>query len=76
MGKSFTDESLARQVEELASAIHNLGDDLTLRQYDGSRCNCNAWGKPGMCGHHSYAYNQMREAALKLGAVVDYLRKK
>lgn len=70
---TLTDEEMARGIDTLARAVLMAAENLDARQPNASRCNCNAWGKPGLCAHHSYAFANLREAAMKLQHVRDYL---
>lgn len=74
MANNFTDERIAEMIQAMVGMVNNAAALLENRAPDNKRCNCNAWGR-GMCAHHAYAHEQLRETVLKLQGVVDYLLK-
>jgi hypothetical protein len=71
---SLTDREISAVVFALATLTLRIDESLDRRPADERRCTCNAWGQPGLCAHHSYAFGKIREAALKLKQAAEYLQ--
>jgi hypothetical protein len=70
----LTDREIADVVDVLATLALRIDERMDRRPAHEARCSCNNWGRPGLCAHHSYAFNVIQEAAQRLKVAADYLK--
>jgi len=70
----LTDKEIAAVVSTLATLVLRIDERMDRRPAREARCNCNTWGRPGLCAYHSYAFGRIREAALMLKRAAEYLQ--